>query len=172
VTTKKPPWDSMDERWWLAWVNEQLDILDIDQAGVGHEREQDTLIRQLVSLPPKTLHKLIYNSVTSARLNLWLRGDGAPLRRQFPEIAEAMPPRWRQRRRQQDRADKHLLLKSAIEDVGRIRALYHDHYDSRRNRTVSPTPVRLAALRNGVDENELEEAIRRGLSLSDKNHHK
>jgi hypothetical protein len=179
VTTRKPPWDCTDEQRWLKWIEEQFDFLDA-QAGVTEdERAFYASVRVLNALPPAAQSELFRKwKETDARGRLRY-GDAALLRKLHPDLAEtfAPPPRWRQRRLQRDRRDKRLLLKHAIEDVHRIRQLWRDHYDGRWKRPrMAPSAVRLAALRNDIDENELEDAIRRGglsyLELSGKNHPK
>lgn len=152
----------MDEGWWLKWVNEQLDILEYAAETEGGSPLSSANLKLLAALPRAVFDEIGAVSREKARWRLY--GDVEPLRKRFPEIAEVIlpPPDWRQQRRLQARADKHMLLKAAIEDVGRIRELWRDHYEGRwkRGRT-GPTAVRLAALRNGVDEDELEEAIKR-----------
>jgi hypothetical protein len=175
--TTKPPWGCTDENLWLAWVNEQLDALDEQAEVTADERALDASVRLLASLPPtvqrETLRKL---GIPVAKNRWYYGGEVEPLRKLFPEVAETFvpPPRWQQRHRQRDHAIKRRLLKLAIEDVYRIRALLRGHFDGRwkRGRLTPPTIVRLAALRNGIDEDKLEDAMLKSRSLGDMNHPK
>jgi hypothetical protein len=172
--TTKPPWDCTDESLWLAWINEQFDALDAQAEVTADERARDALFRQLASLPPTAQREAFRKmGIPAARARWHYDGEVAPLRKLFPEVAETFvpPPRWRQRHRQRDHATKRQLLRLAVRDVHRIRALLRGHFDGRwkRGRFTPPTVARLAALRNGIDEDKLEDAI---LKSRDMNHPK
>jgi hypothetical protein len=173
VTTKNPPWDSMDERWWLAWVNQQFDALDAQAEVTADERAWDASVRLLASLPPTERSELLRKMGISVAKNRWhYGGEVAPLCKLFPEVAETFvpPPRWQQRHRQRDHAIKRQLLKLAVKDVYRIRKLWRDVYGMwKRPVKLKPSATRLAALRNDFSERELRGAMRHGSNQSDWN---
>jgi hypothetical protein len=176
VTTRKPKWNCTDERQWLAWVNEQLDILEYAAEAEDESPLSSANLKLFAALPSAVFHEI--GAVSRAKARWRLYGEVEPLRKRFPEIAEVIrpPPDWRQQRRLQARADKRMLLRLTIEDVHRIRKLWRDHYGRWKRGRLGPTAVRLAALRNRVDVTELEEAIRRRgkawLEAGAKNHPK
>jgi hypothetical protein len=176
VTIEKPPWNCTDERWWLTWANEQFDALDAQAEVTADERALYASFRFLTALSPTDKREADRKlGIPVAKARWHYDGEGAPLGKLFPEVAETFvpPPRWRQRHRRRDLAIKRHLLKLAIEDVYRIRALLRSHFDGRwkRGRDTPPTVVRLAALRNGIDEDKLEDAILKSRSR-DMNHPK
>ncbi len=95
--------------------------------------------------------------------------DGNPtrLRRMFPEAAEFInPPRRRRgaRCRRVDWSLEYERLRSAIDDVYRIRSLWKQHYGRwKRPDSDDIQAEAIAGKRHGLAERQVREAMKRGL---------
>jgi hypothetical protein len=158
VTSKPPSLRTPDKARMHAWVNERLDIRDI--AGETTEEESPLYrIKLLAALPRAVVDKI--GAVRAAK-SRWHHGDVGPLRKLYPEVAEAFAPpaRWRQRRLRRDQTDKRLLQVLARKDVILIRKLFVEEYGQWRG--ASPSAEEIAADRHGLTMAEVREAMKRG----------
>ncbi len=157
-----------DDRIWFgpvrleAWTNEKLDELNAEadwQEQLADER-RDYSSYGLMS--PKAL---LDAALTSAH-----GGNLAPLRRLFPELAKFLhePPRKRgQHRRTQTAAPvvakrwvTQSSLAQAVADRRRIPQLWREHFGKTYRGKEQPTAAEIAARRNGVTDQQLENYLK------------
>jgi hypothetical protein len=92
MTTEKPDWESTtDEDTWLAWVNEQLDVLD-EAEMPADQRPLEASVRLLASLSPTAQREVFREMMISAAKDRLRHGEVAPLCQRYPELAEIFVP--------------------------------------------------------------------------------
>jgi hypothetical protein len=149
---ERPPWEAGNEReqqWMMAWVLQKLDEADIET----HRTNIKNVDRAFWTNHFATLRPQIAEAE---------HGNIEPLRKKFPLIARFINlPKLEDGKRRKSRK-KFSRADAAARDVRRIRAIWQQNFDGKKNRKGQPTAEQIAMERwEDVTEEQLASAAKK-----------